>query len=464
MNLLKITLLLILGASVNACATFRAPAIINKQIRSESYFYRGQFERALDGYRSLVNKSQKKNRLLYLLEAGTIMHVAGEYDNSNLAFIEADAIAEKLKKSIGKEINSFFLSDLEQNFTGESFDRVLIKMYIALNYLMMNDEKNALNYFRKMNYELQEMKYTEASYRQNHSARYLYGLLAESIGNYNRARVQYNNMVLLGNDLIKQLGKESLLILEQKEKNAEVSMINHQKIEMEKVGGLVVIIESGKAAIKKSRGKLKGDPVFDKFLENAVIFAIATRGANLSHWSVLNALKSAENPIPYYEARVPQNPPLKAKIFINGKNRYETDILSSYSLLSIENFNEQYQNIVQKNVASIATKVVTAIIASEVAGEAIARGVQGSENNRTGLGAIFKLLLGSGFGAIASQTIKPDLRCWRNNFDNLQVKRVILPEGKYQISIVNPYGYPGTIDKQVKINSGKNTYILLRNF
>ncbi len=459
-----VVLLYVFFITIISCATFRTPAIIKKQINAESHFYQGNFEKSLDGYRNLVNESQKKNRLLYLLEAGTIMHVSEKYEDSNLAFLEANSIAEKIKKSIGQEINSFFLSDLEENFTGESFDRVLIKMYIALNYLMMGDEKNAFNYFRKANYELQEMKYTEASYRQNHGARYLYGLLAESLGDYNRARVQYNNMILLGNDLIRSLGEESLTLLAKKEKTTEKELINHQKAEKEKTGSLVVIIESGKAAIKKSRGELADDPVFDELLEDAVTLAIVTGGASISHLSVLNAIKCAENPIPYYQVRVPQNNALRASVLINGEKEQKTDILSSYSFISIENFNEQYEKIVQENVASIATKVVTAIVASEVAGEAIAKSVEGNQNTVSGLGAFFKLLFGSGFGAIAAQTIKPDLRCWRNNFDNLQIKRIILAEGEYQISIANPYSYPGTVNKKASILAGKNTYLLLRNF
>lgn len=451
-HLFIITTLVLFGFALIGCETFQARKKIQHQLTAESYFYHARFDTALDQYRALTKNSKNNSRLLYLLEAGTLMHVAGSYEKSNLAFLEADELVEKLKKNIGKEIGAFFLSDVEQNFIGESFERVLIKMYIALNYLMLGDEQKAFNYFRKMNYELQEMKYEEASYRQDNGARYLYALLAESLGEYNKARVQYNNMILLGDEFAKSLAKDSLKKLEAKEKG-------EKKI----TGSLIVIVESGKAAVKESRGKLKNDPVFMQFLEGAIISAIAVQNASLAPALVLNGMKNAENPVPYYKVRSPQSDTPQAKITINNKFTTQTDILSSYSLTAIKNYNEQYNNIVQKNVASLATKAVTAMIAAEISSALIAEQA-GDNPYKELIRVVASVSLSAGLGAIAAETIQPDLRCWRINFDNLQIKRLHLEKGEYQVMIDNPYDYPGKVVKTVEINPGKNTYILMRNF
>lgn len=82
------------------------------------------------------------------MEAGTIFHTKGDYATSNKVFKDAEVIADQIQTSITKEGLAFMLSDNESNFKGESFERVLIKLYMAINYLMLGDVESSKRYFK----------------------------------------------------------------------------------------------------------------------------------------------------------------------------------------------------------------------------------------------------------------------------------------------------------------------------
>ena len=89
---------------------------IKKLQDTETYFYQGKYESAVNEARDLVEDSDAKDRLLYLMEAGIILHSMGEYEKSNNAFKDADYIAETIKTSISKQAVSFLLNDTKANY------------------------------------------------------------------------------------------------------------------------------------------------------------------------------------------------------------------------------------------------------------------------------------------------------------------------------------------------------------
>jgi len=79
-----------------------------------------------------------------------IFHTKGDYESSIKAFKEAEDLADNIKVSITRQGLSFLLSDNESNFTGEDFERVLIKFYIALDYIFLGKYEDAKIYFRRL--------------------------------------------------------------------------------------------------------------------------------------------------------------------------------------------------------------------------------------------------------------------------------------------------------------------------
>ena len=446
-----------------------SPNYYEKIIKTENYFYKASFQDALNEIVPLVKDSSAKDRLLYLMEAGIILHTMGEYKKSIKVFEEADYIAETIKTSISKEALSFFLSDRESNFKGENFERVLIKFYIALNYVMLGDYERAKQYFKKLDFDLKWMKYTDDKYKQNLAARYIDAIISEYLGRYNDARAQYKNIAMLDPEnknilgdfyvlALKESDTEDILKYQEGKKYVKAFNLNLEPVEYTpEMGELVIIYEAGKSAIKKSRGRLLNDEEFAVALRAAIEMALIAEGAALSTTAVMAMIGTAENPIPIYVKRDTQleNP---IRILINNKFITETLIMNDYSETAIRNFNDNYSQYIAKNVASIATKIVIAAIAADKASKEIEKS--------TGSNPFARVLLGAVAGKGVAETIKPDLRCWHLLPSNFQISRIFLQPGEYKFNIefknnINPL--LSNIPFKIKIEPKKITFLNFRS-
>lgn len=433
----------------------------------ETSFYEGNYETAIPEIRNLVLDGEEKDKLLYLMEAGVILHSKGDYEASNKAFLQADGLAETINVSISRSAKSFLLSDNESDFTGENFERVMIKLYIALNYLALGETDSAKRYFQKLDYDLKEMKLMEASYKQNLLARYLDAITSESLGRFNDARVQYKNLLEFDNS--KQIILSDRYVLAFKEgdskdmgkfqdgKNSILSFgqnLGSEEIN-DNLGELIVVNEAGKTAIKESRGKLIDDPAFMMPLRVSIEASLRTYSSQgLTVSGVIAMLGVAENPIPVYKAR-DLEATKEALLLVNGKQIGRLKKFTDYSDTAMANYNDNYNSIVTKNVASIATKIVVAAVASYAAGQA----VKSRNDNNELLGTAVSFISGLASGYAIAKSLKPDLRCWRTMPSNFQSRRVFLKPGEYEITLKNGQR---SYTKKVKVEKSKPSFLLFR--
>ncbi len=452
--------------SVLNCASTHA----EKMKGVEEALYSGDYETALPKMRSLVSGASSRDRLLYLMEAGVLLHTKGDYKASNKAFQDAEAIADTEKTSVTGETLAFLISDSKSNFKGESFEHVMIKMYIALNYLCLNELENAKRYFKKVSFEQKEMKFSEAKYRQNLLARYLDALASEHLGQFNDARVEYRNILEIEPGLKEVLADRYVLALKEKD-GADQSKFGEGKNYIDsydkdikkipydqKMGELIIINQAGKAAVKESRGKLMDDPIIREPLSAAIEGSLRSNSSEgIDLGIVLATLSSAEHPIPEYRDRDVQTGN-EVKILINGKEAGKTRKLADYSGMAKSNFNDNLNSIITKNIASIATKAVTVAIAAQAAKKA-AEG-SGKEKNEL-LGTVVGMIVSAIGGYGMSQTLAPDLRCWRTSPSNFQAKRIFLEPGDYTLSFEGQGKTPDPIN--IKIESGKPLFITFRS-
>ena len=438
----------------------------------ESSFFHGKFSESISLARPLTKDSAAKDRLLYLIETGIIFHTQGDYKKSNIVFKEADAITEKIKKSISKEVLAFVVNDAQKNFIGENYERVLIKLYIALNYTMLGEHEDALVYFRKINLDLKDMKSADEGYKQNLLGRYLQAILSEETKQYNQARVEYKNIESFAGDDIVAIDRYVLAMKEgdpedisKYKKNAtDILAFNTSGKIVDysnTMGEVVILHQAGQSAVKTSRGNLLDDEVFKVALLAAVGVALVSQGtASASVSSVMSLLWTAENPIPIYKYRNEKNK-WDIDIFLNNINIGKPIIFNDYSATAIHNYNDHYDALVAKNVASIATKAVAVAVGSTAVGYAV--GSSQGEGVGQLVGSLSGTTVGAGFGA----TIRPDLRCWRLIPSNFQVKRIFLQPGEYTIHIA-PYDKTALLtakeDYKIKVESGKAHFINLRTF
>jgi uncharacterized protein len=435
----------------------------------ETMVYSQEFESAVPQIRNLVIDAPDKDKLLYLMEAGVVLHSKKDFESSNKAFMEAEVISETLESSITKNTLSFFLSDNESNFLGENFERVLIKVYIALNYLNLNQMENAKRYFKKVEFELKEMKFDDAKYKQNIFARYLDAIASESLSSYNDARVQYKNLLELAPEHPEFLGDRYVLAMKEGDSNdikkyqKGSTFLSSYNKDLQVIpyntnlGELIVINQAGKAAVKQSRGKLMDDPEFSKGLRASVEGSLRSQSvAGLAIFAVILSFSFAENPIPIYTIR-DDNSSKNAEILLNSKPISKTNILNNYTETAIKNFNDNYSKIITKNIASIATKITVVAMASIAIAQSSSQNDDDAAQLVKGVAGFVTGLVG---GYAVSQTIKPDLRCWHTIPSNFQAKRIFLEEGEYELTLKSGAGKTETI--KILIEKSKSTIVNFR--
>lgn len=134
-------------------------------------------------------------RLLFLLDSAQINMLCGNYEKSNEYFHSAEELAEELwTKSITQEAAAFLLNDYTRPYAGEDFERALINLFSAINYLMLGEYDEAVVECRRLDANLSMFndKYGEKNvYKEDAFGRYLSGMIYESVHEPNDAFIDY---------------------------------------------------------------------------------------------------------------------------------------------------------------------------------------------------------------------------------------------------------------------------------
>jgi hypothetical protein len=413
------------------------------------------------------------------MEAGTIFHTQGDYATSNKVFKDAEEIADSIQTSITKEGLAFLLSDNESNFKGESFERVIIKLYMAMNYLGLGDVAAAKRYFKRVDFELKDMKVMDSKYKQNLFARYMDALISEQLNAYNDARVSYKNIIEIAPDNKEILADRYVLAVKEKDTRDQAKYAegkkyitaydkNLQPIPYNtNLAEVLIVNQAGKTATKESKGKLIDEPVIQEALYKAVDAALRNmdnQGASVA--TVMAMVSNAENPIPEYKKREELRA-VPIDIYANGNKVTNTRIYNDYSETAIANFNENYTTLVTKNIASIATKITLAAVTAYATGKAAERAARKKDDSGGAaiVGMIFGIAAGAVAGAGVSATIKPDLRCWRTLPSNFQIRRIFLEPGIYDFEFKSDTSRAlgGKNFQKVSVDPGKMVFINFRS-
>ncbi|MFW6134341.1 MAG: COG3014 family protein [Elusimicrobiota bacterium] len=113
------------------------------------------YKKALLEFKKTNLNKDKKNRLLYHLEAGLLYHMAGDYDRSNYFLERAEWISDELyTKSLSNEAASLVTSDKVIPYRGEYYEYLFTNYYKLLNYLHLGNLEDALVEVRRINHKL----------------------------------------------------------------------------------------------------------------------------------------------------------------------------------------------------------------------------------------------------------------------------------------------------------------------
>ena len=157
-----------------------------------------------------------KDKVLYYLDVGMLQHYAGDYDESSRNLNEAERLIEEyFTRSISQAAGSLLLNDTVMDYSGEDYEDIYLNVFKALNFLAGNDFDGAFVEVRRINNKLNllEDKYRGLAEQYNRSddakiqmepgesrfynsalARYLSLLMYRAEGDYDSARIDYQEM------------------------------------------------------------------------------------------------------------------------------------------------------------------------------------------------------------------------------------------------------------------------------
>ncbi|MEW6525579.1 MAG: PDZ domain-containing protein [Spirochaetota bacterium] len=465
MRKVKSLLVVMLLIGVAACASYD----YNKQIAEvEKMFYAGQYKEAARKLLPMVNK-KSKDQLLYMMECGLMLQVAGDYENSTKVFTEAAKIGDQITVSLSKEAASLLLNETTTNYNGEDFERVLIHMYLGINYLMLSKPDEARVEFKKVNDMLRDINVTTGkSYKQNVMAKYLtaiaFELSADADNDMNDrefAYIEYKQIYELNPGLTmvyRDLQRLAKQLGDMEDYNSWIAKFGKQDAIPNNAGELIVIVQNGKAAIKQSRGPLLSDQSMKATIQVTLNGMSLAEGVTVA--GVLLALHNAENPIPKFVKR--GNNINYLIVNANGKDVGRSIMLEDVASTAVKNLEDDYGRIYAKVAAGIAVKAAAAVAAGYAA-----KKLAEESKKMGGYAGLIGTVVGTGVGVGLLSKIKPDLRCWHTLPENFQLSRIFLPPGKYTITLkfVDHGGnIIGTQNETVEIQSGKKTFLNKRIF
>ena len=251
------------------CATYGTKVRAAREL-----FGSGQYEAAA---LELTNLAEKKDNdlLLYLMELGMVRHAAGNYRQAIEHFREAEKIAVLNDyTSVSQEISSVLLNDSTKVYKGEDFEKILINVYLAIDYTLMGNFEDALVECRRVNQKL-DIMIAEGNlpYAHNSFAKYLAASLFESQREYNDAFVDYRTVKKwlpsfsnLPGPLMRVADKlQSLEELAEFQKSFP-EVINYRISKNE--GEVILIFEQGRAPYKIPNPAFELVPIFARKFSN----------------------------------------------------------------------------------------------------------------------------------------------------------------------------------------------------
>lgn len=387
-----------------------------------------------------------RNKLLFLMEKGKASHLAGDYENSNRYFNEADQLLEDGIGGAMDAVVGTLVNPMTQRYKGEDFEKFMIHYYKALNYLYLNKTEDAIVEARRISLQSQEQgdKFNDKDSRYSKDAfsLMLQGLIYESDRDVNNAFIAYRNaaevylksenQTYYGTKMPDELKRDVLRMAYLNGFTAELDRfeglfgMKYQPKAAPEGGELVFFWENGLAPIKQQeefffslvKGS-SGDLFFTNLGGSIIIpFNYGYSDGNFK----LNGVESLRATYPKYVARAPY---YNSATLSNG--------VQSVSFEKAEDINELAFKTLDQRFLKEMSKVLTRLAVKKSAEYVLKQSSKGSGKD----GKDNSLLEGLGFGMQLYSLLseKADTRNWQSLPANINYTRIPLQKGKNTITL-----------------------------
>ncbi|MCX7978136.1 MAG: hypothetical protein N2578_03955 [Bdellovibrionaceae bacterium] len=354
------------------------------------------------------------DQLVYVLDYATVLSAAGDWKASNRAFLAAEQLADLQDyHSVSRITGSMLWNEEAKQYKGDTFEKVFISAYLAMNHIAEGDFESAQVAARRINEKYQKYRLDDSKdYELNPFAKYLAGLIWEAVGNMDFAFLSYQDAWKLDSEM----------------------------------GGLSeALVRTAKLAKREREFKYYSD----KF---SIPFKDEWRNKNYGEIVLIHQQgwgpRKQPNPLDY---RFPVLVPVKSftqssELIIDGVGAIPSVKVYDVSLAAIKTLEADM-------AALVARRVGAEVVKYKVAEELDKRG--------NGLGSLYYI------AAMAAD--RADVRHWSTLPETIQVARTYLKAGTYLVRVVGKTesGDETGEDlpwRNVVVHPGKKTFLIWRSF
>ncbi|MDK2743151.1 MAG: hypothetical protein NDI90_09560 [Nitrospira sp. BO4] len=452
---------------------------VNRYLLIEQSLVAGDPQRAA----AIVEQTQKeygaKGRLLYQMDRGMVLQLAGQYQQSCDVFERAEEEVERLyTRSIRSETAAFLTNDNALPYEGDAYEHVMINVVNALNYAAQGQLQEALVEARRVDHRLNMLgdRVTDTGkYRNDGFARYLSGILYEAAGDLNNAFIAYRNAYeaygamrgwlrmssppSLRGDLLRTAEALNLTTEFESYRQAFPDAAWQPLSSLEQLAQVVMISYNGRAPRKE-----------DLYLDlpislDALQLVLINRGVFQSPYPRNRAMDGVLYGLNGRVVRValPRLVPQKTRVAFENMTLTDSaghsvtvrsELAHNVTALAEKSLSERLPVITAKALARAATKFAMA--------EGVTRGAQHAAGKDAApwVGLLVELLA-KGL-AVASE--EADKRSWQTLPDEIHVARTWVPPGQYRVSI-QPSGSGVAMEQNgqpLSLTAGQTTFIIQR--
>jgi hypothetical protein len=400
---------------VTACATYQGKVFKSRQLVES-----GQISEATEQLKVLADQ-ESDDQLIYTLDYATLLQYSGELKQSNQYFFSALKLIDKFDyQSISRVTGSLLFNEEMVQYKGDTFEKIFVNAYLALNFLELNDLDAALVETRRINEKYQKYRQEEKkNFEMNSFATYLSAMIWEADGKYDDAYIAYKDAYkidrtigIIDDDLVRTAKKA-------------------QRIDDYK-------------KLKSEFPNVKEDPAwYDKSMAEVVIIFQNGWGARKDfnpHSPRFPILRSV--PAESRNARISIDPVGKSGSHYNA----QTEFVYSVDEAAIKTLQEDQGSLVARRLGGV--------VAKEVAADQIRQKNQ---------------LLGFVAAVAMHASDRADLRQWSFLPKEFQMVRIRVKPGKYKLRLTTQNRYSETagnsvLEKEIEVSAGKTRFVNWRQF
>ncbi|MDE5423564.1 hypothetical protein L3073_15195 [Ancylomarina sp. DW003] len=459
-KLFRCLLIIIAPLLFASCATYyQQNAAFNQSFAS------GDIQAADKHLDSNKKLQANRNRVLYLVNKGTLAWMQQDYTLANTYFNEADLFIEDQRKNWGSEALAIVSNPSVKPYKPEDFENVLINYYKAISYLQLGKNDEALVECRRVNEKLYALN---DKYPRNHKNRYsddafahnLMGMIYDASKDYNNAFIAYRNAYNIykenytenfGTECPQQLKKDILRTAKrigfQQEynfysKEFGINHINGSKDEGEIIfiwmNGLGPVKDEWSINFAANRG---GGGMFTLANnEEGISFPFNTSNFSSNERAAFNNLDFVRIAFPKYRERIP----------LFHQASIELDGLSDYNLEKAEDVNAiAFKCLKDRMVRELANSILR--LATKKAMEEAAR-----SKDKT---------LGTLLSIANALTEKADTRNWQTLPHSIYYTRIKVKAGNHKLKLNLKSGINGGHSQEFDFNvkAGQTQFFTFQN-